>query len=153
MTSEPCQALALDPGHRLGAGVAGLSFLFCDRAARVTVMVICICVLGVYDLLHTLAYIQTVGMVELNPLARKMIEIGGVQQLVLYKLFTIALSCGILYCLRRTRQAEVCATIGLVVMISLTVYWFVYNDRFVQLAAITDISAQQQLDPRWVYLR
>lgn len=138
-----------DISHFQGKAGGGVFGWLHDRPARVTGLVLGICLLGVYDLLHTLMYMQTIGMVEMNPLARFMLRTGGVQQLVLFKLFTIALSCGILYCLRRTKPAEVCAAIGFLVMVGLTVYWFMYNGHVVQLAEGWEFAAQRH-DPRWV---
>ncbi|MHC4975194.1 MAG: DUF5658 family protein [Planctomycetota bacterium] len=129
----------------------GLVSLLSERPARVTLLLAAICALGVYDLMHTLMYMKTIGMVELNPLARYMVETGGEQQLVLFKLFSLALSCGILYFLRRTRPAEICACAGFVVMVVLTVYWFVYNGHVVQLAEVWQ-NTNPSHDPRWVYV-
>ncbi|MFG0258332.1 MAG: DUF5658 family protein [Phycisphaerales bacterium JB043] len=138
---------ALDSGRRVLPG--GLASCLQDRASRVTLLLAGICLLGIYDLMHTLVYIRTTGMVELNPLARYMIETGGVRQLVLFKLLSLSLSCGILYMLRRTRASELCAYVGLGVMVVLTLYWFVYNGQFVQLAEVWQNAAPTH-DPRWV---
>ena len=152
MDSVSSTAVELTLCGRHEGRTAGLGTLFGDRAARVTAMLLCICVLSVYDLLHTLAYVQTMGMIELNPLARLMVEMGGLQQLVLFKLLTISLSCGILYFVRRMKPAEVASIIGLIVMVLLTIYWFVYNEQIVQLSSVIDFSRLDD-DPRWVQSR
>lgn len=122
-----------------------------DRARRVTLLVGLSVLLGLFDLSHTLAYMRGAGMVELNPVARAMIELGGTRQLILFKLFTITTSCGILYLLRRHRQAEVCAWLSLAALALLAAHWMHYNGNVVEAAALADATMVGR-DPRWVVL-
>lgn len=119
------------------------------RCRRVTVLALATVALGVADLAFTLTYMRWIGMAEVNPIARAMIAIGGSRQLILYKLFTIALSCGIMYLLRRRRQAEVCAWFCCAAMVGLTLYWLFYNDLAASEAIDPVVAAS---DHRWVTL-
>jgi hypothetical protein len=121
------------------------------RARRVVAILLGVVSLGLIDLWHTLTYMRTVGMVELNPLARAMIDLGGERQLVLFKLFSIAVSCGVLYLIRRHRSAERCAWLSLLVMGALTIYWLTYNDHMLQVASL-DTHALMA-DPRWTVIK
>jgi len=129
------------------AAAAGVRAVIADRSRRIVLLLALAAVLGLFDLALTVAYMRGVGMVELNPLARAMINLGGAGQLIRFKLFTIATSCGILYLLRRHRQAEICAWISLAVLAALTAHWLNYNAHAHTMAALADAS-----DPRWVYL-
>ncbi|MEC9374505.1 MAG: hypothetical protein VYC34_11710 [Planctomycetota bacterium] len=101
------------------------------RRRRVILLVLAMVLMGLADLSLTLTYMKSVGMFEVNPIARFMIAIGGEGQLIRYKLFTIVLSGGLLYLLRRHRCAELCAWLGCAAMLALTVHWTRYNSHII----------------------
>ena len=109
------------------AGVVAHGMAGGMRVLRVNLLVVAALAMGLADLLCTLAYATSIGMVEMNPIARHMIEIGGADQLVMFKLFTMSLSSGIIYLIRRHRWAEGCAWFSVVVMLWLTIHWVQYN--------------------------
>ena len=151
MTALKHEAMAAGPARSVAiARGPGRGFAM-DRPQRVTTLVLLAAVLGLFDLLYTLSYMRGAGMMELNPLARTMIEIGGAQQLVLFKLGSIVTSCGILYLLRRHRQAEVCAWVSLAALAFLAAHWINYNGHVIEVAAVADATAFTN-DPRWVTL-
>jgi hypothetical protein len=120
------------------------------RARRVTLLVIAMTAMNLADLTLSLTYMRSVGMFEMNPLARSMIAIGGADQLVRYKLFLTILSGGILYLLRRQRFAEQAAWVSTVVLLLLTMHWGRYNARIVHEAPLD--HAIVSIDSAWVYL-
>lgn len=97
------------------------------RACRVTVLALGSATLGLFDLAFTLTFMQSIGMVELNPIARFMVAIGGAGQLVRFKLLMIALSSGVVYLIRSRRGAEISAWIGLLMLVLLSLYWARYT--------------------------
>lgn len=97
------------------------------RARRVTLLVIVTAVLGLLDLAFTLTYASSIGMIELNPLARMLIGLGGAGELIRFKLFTIALSGGTLYLIRHRKGAELCAWLSLAVLVGLSFHWVRYT--------------------------
>ncbi len=99
-----------------------------SRARRINLALLSVVLMGLADLAYTLTYMRSSGMVEANPIARKMVEIGSTQQLVMYKLLTLAICCGAIYFCRRTKQAEFGAWICCLVMLVLTVHWVNYNE-------------------------
>lgn len=147
-TRDAGAGAAIVPTPELAARAAAWRM---DRPRRVTLLVILSAVLGLFDLSHTLAYMRGAGMMELNPLARMMVDLGGAQQLIIFKLFTIATSCGILYLLRRTRQAELCAWMSFAALAVLAAHWINYNGHVIEVAAFADATVFAQ-DPRWVAL-
>jgi hypothetical protein len=98
-----------------------------SRVRRIHLALLSVVLMGLADLAYTLTYMRGSGMFEVNPIARKMVEIGSAQQLVLYKLLTLAVCCGAIYFCRRTRQAEIGAWICALVMFALTLHWVNYN--------------------------
>lgn len=97
------------------------------RARRVVILVLAAGALGLLDLAFTLTYARSTGMVEMNPLARAMIDLGGAAQLVRFKLLTILVSGGALYVIRRRAGAEWCAWISLGILVGLSAHWVRYS--------------------------
>ncbi len=120
------------------------------RSRRVTLLVLATIVMGVADLVFTLTYMQSVGLIETNPIARSMINLGGADQLIRYKLFTIALSAGILYLLRTHRAAERCAWLCALTLAALSAHWLEYNSLVLHEPAFANPAAAAAFDDRWV---
>lgn len=95
---------------------------------RLVLLIIAITLMSLADLALTLTYMRSIGMIELNPVARYMVEIGQTQQLVLFKLFTTVLAGGTLFLLRRCRCAEPTAWLAVAIMLALMVRWNLYNE-------------------------
>jgi hypothetical protein len=108
-----------------------------SRSRRLGVLIPAIIIMGLADLLCTLSYMTTVGMIELNPLARLIAQEGGAPNLAAFKVCTIAACCGILFRLRRTRQAEIAAWLCVLVMAVLMIHWMRYAQYGPQIAAAT----------------
>lgn len=98
-----------------------------SRVRRINLVLLAVVLMGLADLAYTLTYMRGSGMIEANPIARAMIEIGAARQLVLYKLLTLVVCCGAIYVCRKTRQAELGAWICCSVMLLLTFHWVNYN--------------------------
>jgi len=113
--------------------------------------------MGLDDLQLTLTYMTSVGMIELNPLARQMIEIGGADQLIRFKLFTIALSGGLLYLLSRHTIDERCAWLSCAVLLALSIQWANYTKQSTNdgpmTAALASLTAASEIDHRWVIIK
>lgn len=110
-----------------------------SRVRRINLVLLAVVLMGLADLAYTLTYMHGSGMVEVNPIARKMVEIGQAQQLVLYKLLTLVICCGAIYFCRRTKQAEIGAWICAVVMFALTMHWVNYN------SAVQDMTYEMSI--------
>lgn len=122
------------------------------RCRRVAWLALAIAMMGLADLLCTLTYVTTSGMLEVNPLARLMLAIGEVRQLVLFKLLTIMLSCGMLYLARRHRQSEVCAWVGCALLLALMLHWVNFNrsvSMYTNDMAVLALSGGE-FEPQWV---
>ncbi|RMH28954.1 MAG: hypothetical protein D6693_02750 [Planctomycetota bacterium] len=121
------------------------------RARRVTILTLAAAALGVLDLAFTLTYARSIGMLELNPLARSMIDLGGAGQLVRFKLFTIALSSGALYLTRRERGAELAAWASVAVLVGLGAHWVRYTTMTEELGPVL-VAHATPADHRWVVI-
>jgi len=124
------------------------------RPRRVALLAIAMILMGLADLQLTLTYMGSAGMLELNPLARAMIDLGGAPQLIRFKLLTIAVSAGLLYLLRRHSIAERCAWLSCAALLGLTAHWVRYNAHATSPEGAGAILAQVDLgDHRWVVIR
>ncbi|MFY7896912.1 MAG: DUF5658 family protein [Phycisphaerales bacterium] len=96
------------------------------RGLRVVILLFATFLMGVADLALTLTYVTSIGMVELNPLARYIMEHGSVQAVALFKFGAMTVNGGILYIFRRRRIAEIAAWICFLVMAGLSIKWGLY---------------------------
>lgn len=118
---------------------------------RLALLITAIVLMGLADLALTLIYLRSIGMVEMNPIARMMISIGQTRQLVLFKLLTITVSIGCLIIMRHHRWAERAAWCAAALLLGLMFYWVSYNN---SLSALTNeitllVSGDEQSD-YWV---
>lgn len=124
------------------------------RTRRIALLLVAMTLMGVFDLLYTLTYIRTSGMLEANPLARQMIDIGGARQLILFKALTILLSVAAIIFIRRSPKAELSAWLCTAMMLTLTVHWLNYNrevSEFTRDMAVLAMSGGE-FEPMWVKL-
>ncbi len=96
------------------------------RGCRVAVLMAAVAVMSLADLAMTLTYLNHVGMIESNPLARIVMHGGGPGSLIAWKLASTALAVGILLRLRRRGIAEVAAVLCCAVLVWLMVRWVAY---------------------------
>lgn len=124
------------------------------RARRITWLILAMTLMGLADLLCTLTYMRTSGMLEANPIARLMLDIGSARQLVLFKTLMMLLSAGTLYLARRHRVAETCAWACTLMMLALTLHWLHFNrsiSAFTNDMAVLAMS-DGEFEPMWVKL-
>ncbi len=96
------------------------------RSHRVLLWVAVIAALSLIDLGLTMIYIMEIGLIEDNPIARMMIQMGGPWLLVAWKVATAGFACSVLIAAREHRVAEVGAVFGMIVMVWLTMHWIAY---------------------------
>lgn len=105
-----------------------------QRDLRFLCYALAIVLMSVADLKMTLFYVTSVGMTEVNPIARFLMVYGGVCSIILWKAATVACGVFILWRIRRYRAAEVGAWICCGILAALCVHWFRYNDQVTTLA-------------------
>lgn len=125
-------------------------FLRVSRPRRVLALSSLVVAIGLTDLCCTLAYLRGPGMVELNPLARFLIEHGGAVSLGSFKILSLLICVGLLVRLRAKRQAECAAWVCVAVMVALTIHWAKYNAAIAQLTPY--ITSAFTPDAAWVRL-
>jgi hypothetical protein len=100
-----------------------------------------ILVLSLADLLLTLTYVLHIGLIEDNPLARRVIETGGPALLIFWKLASVGFAAGVLLRFRTRRVAEIGAVLCAVVMVWLTTRWVQYIEMSPELTpALADMD-------------
>lgn len=111
------------------------------RPARVVALVGIILALSLVDLLLTLTYVLHVGLIEDNPVARTVIEIGGPGLLIVWKLVSVGFGAGVLLRFRGRGCSEVAAVLCACVMVWLTARWVQYIDMSPELTpALADMD-------------
>ena len=110
---------ATAPGPQRAASPAGVR--------RTVYLIIAGALMGLGDLACTIIYMRHIGMIEINPIARQMAEIGGDRQIIMFKLLTMLVSGGALYMIRRHRSAELWSWVCSVMLLGLTAHWVNYN--------------------------
>jgi hypothetical protein len=125
------------------------AFSAAARPARVSALIVAVVAMSLADLYMTLAHLLHFGMVEVNPLARRIIEQGSAAELIIWKLASILLAVAILFLARHRRSAEVGALACFALLAWLTVHWFNYNATISTFT--TDLhTLSDSSDPAWV---
>ncbi len=106
--------------------------------------------LAIADLYLTLSYATTVGMIELNPVARLVMEHQSAGAVTVWKLATTSLGLGILYCFRSRRNAEIGAWVCFLALGALACYWAFFTEQSLRQPA--EYTAAGADDPRWISL-
>ena len=99
------------------------------RARRVMLLLAAVVVLSLGDLLFTLLYLSTTGMIEANPIAAYLIRTThSWEALAVFKLATVGLCVALLYRVRRYPEGEFAAWGAATIMVMLTIHWNHYTD-------------------------
>ena len=123
------------------------------RMHRLVVLLAAIVVLSMADLAITVTHLQTIGMLEANPIAAFLIrESGSVWTLALFKSCTVALCVTMLFALRRSRLAEVGAWVAILVLVGLCFQWHIYTERFVGDSRQLLLVRSGTLSEQWLVL-
>ena len=118
---------------------------------RLVLLITAIILMGLTDLALTLTYMRSIGMIEMNPLARLMISIGQTRQLVLFKLLTITVSVGCLIAMRHHRWAERAAWCAVVLLLGVMFHWVTYNNSLSSITnELTLLVSGEQHSELWV---
>lgn len=90
-------------------------------------MIVGILLLSLGDLLITITYLQSTGMLEANPIAGYIIRLtGSASALTVYKALTVGVCVGLLYRLRRLVEGEVAAWCAVSILAFMSLQWFHY---------------------------
>jgi hypothetical protein len=119
------------------------------RPCRVIALLSAVILFSLADLYMTLVHLLHFGMLEANPVARAIMELGSPAALILWKLITVGVAVGILFGARRRWTAEWAAAFCCFVMVWLTGRWAVYNLQAPQMTPAMQAVAQRQ-QPGWV---
>ena len=83
--------------------------------------------LSIGDLLITVTYLRSTGMMEANPIAETIIRVtGSVAALAAYKALTVGICVSLLYRLRRLVEGEVAAWCAVAILALLAIQWHNY---------------------------
>jgi hypothetical protein len=150
MSAISLTSAAQSPPTPIGLVRTALGHAF--RPKRVTVLLGATLAMSLADLAMTLTYATSVGMMEVNPIARAVMSTGSPWMLTLWKVATAGLGLGILFYFRRLPKSEIASWLCFGVMTALTIHWIGFNkevaacgDEYAALANCTD-------NPSWVLM-
>ena len=122
------------------------------RARRVTLLLTTVVVLSLADLLFTILYLRSTGMIEANPIAAFLIRsTQSWEALLVFKVATVALCVALLYRVRRYPEGEFAAWGAAAIMVLLTLHWSHYAEHADPGTAMT-LSQNAQLRDVWLTL-
>lgn len=122
------------------------------RVRRMLLLFVAIALMSATDLALTVTYMQGPGMLEVNPIARPLVEAGSAGHLAVFKLLTVVIACLCMFAVRRHRRAEVCAWACTAMLGMLTAHWVRYN-AFVGTVGSDITAITCQVDPPpWLHV-
>lgn len=106
-----------------------ISRVLSDQARRIRVvsLLVAIFAMSMGDLYMTVTYASQVGMIEMNPLARALMQGESHAPIIIFKLATVTLATMLLFKVRQTRVGELACWAGMVGLLWLTIRWAEYN--------------------------
>ena len=97
------------------------------RSRRVIALLGAVVLLSLGDLLVTLAYLKSVGLMEANPIAAYLIEsTQSAWVLACFKGLTVGICATVLFCLRRHREGEIGAWCAAAILVFTAMQWHQY---------------------------
>jgi hypothetical protein len=97
------------------------------RARRVALLLTGIVLLSLADLVITLVFLRSTGMMEANPLAALVIRsTGSSWSLACFKILTVTVCVALLFKLRLKLASEIAAWCGLAVLAFMSLQWHQY---------------------------
>ena len=116
------------------------------RSRRVMALLGAVVLLSLGDLLVTLAYLKSVGLMEANPIAVYLIEsTQSAWVLACFKGLTVGFCATVLFCLRRHREGEIGAWCAAAILVFTALQWHQYaqsvdGPEAVRLAGASDLG-------------
>ncbi|MCX5691049.1 MAG: DUF5658 family protein [Planctomycetota bacterium] len=124
---------ALTQRAQLGLQTASVTkgLWFGSRECRVVTLLVAVALISIGDLAMTLTYATSVGMMEVNPLARLVMSFDSPWLVVAWKLLTAGFGITVIAMLRSRGIAEIAAWISFAAMLVLLVHWINFNTHIV----------------------
>ncbi len=115
-------------------------------------MIVGIVLLSLGDLLLTVTYLRSTGLVEANPIAGYLIRAtGSATALAVYKILTVGVCIALLYRLRRLVEGEVAAWCAMVILGVVALHWYQYARYFEDYSDVT-VAQHEARGNHWLTL-
>jgi hypothetical protein len=121
------------------------------RAQRVWLLVAGTFLFCLGDLYMTLVYALNIGLIEMNPVARSIMQYHPISVVIGWKILTMLFFSAIMLRARHTRVAELAAWGCFGVMTALCFHWYSYSQNISQFTQEFSALALAD-DPRWIHL-
>ncbi len=122
------------------------------RSRRVTLLLLVTVMLSVFDLLLTLSYARSFGMVEANPIAAWIMREGSAAALIAWKLGSVGLAACIIYGIRHRKEGERAAWVCATILTILTAHWFNFSSEVHTFTSVAVDPANIPHDSDWIVL-
>ncbi len=101
------------------------------RARRVILLLVGILTLSTADFLLTVAYLQSTGMIEINPIAAYIIQVtNSPWALAGFKAVTVGICASVLFVLRRRVEGEAAAWVAIAILAAMSLHWHLYTEHY-----------------------
>ena len=102
-----------------------------SRSRRVMVLIAGVVILSIGDLIVTVGHLQTIGMMEANPIAAWLIKSTDTPlALISYKLGTVGICVALLIRVRKHIEGEIAAWFALAILVGMSFMWHGYSEQF-----------------------
>ncbi len=110
-------------------GLSWIARVLSDKARRIRVvsLLVAIFAMSMGDLYMTVTYASQVGLIEMNPLARTLMQGESHAPIIIFKIGTVTLATMLLFKVRHTRVGELACWAAMVGLLWLTIRWAEYN--------------------------
>lgn len=122
------------------------------RSRRVAMLLLVTVLLSMFDLLLTLNYARSFGMVEANPIAAWIMREGCSTALIAWKLGSVGLAACIIYAIRHRKEGEQAAWVCAVILAALTAHWLNFSKEVHTLTTVAVDPANIPLDSDWIVM-
>ncbi|MBS0197260.1 MAG: hypothetical protein JSR77_10925 [Planctomycetes bacterium] len=124
-----------------------------SRSRRVGIILAATFVMSMADLAMTLTYATSIGMMEVNPIARAVMALGSPAALCVWKIATAGFGLGVLYAFRTRFKAEIAAWVCFIAMTLLMCHWFNFSrDISACGEEYAALSEPENDNPHWVLM-
>jgi hypothetical protein len=122
------------------------------RVRRVALLLLVTVALSLFDLMLTLNYARSIGMIEANPIAAWIMREGCSTALIAWKFGSVGLAACIIYALRHRQEGELAAWVCALILVALTAHWLNFGSEVHTLTAVASDPANIPPDAKWIVL-
>ncbi len=122
------------------------------RSRRVAVLLLITVALSLFDLLLTLSYARSIGLIEANPIAAWIMREGSSAALIAWKVGSVGLAGCIIFAIRHRREGEWAAWVCAAILALLTAHWLNFGSELHTVTALAADPSSIPADSQWIVM-